>query len=325
MATIGVVMMLELLAIADEASAGIGFVPRKDGTPISAGVVARHFAALRPGTSTWRAPSTLCKTVPPGQYCVQPKSRTPQVDCTLRSLSHNLALLPAIGEVTTSYYVSPAPMNGRAPNLLLVPFPCEVDDGFVVGGPAPRREGWGHFEVSQTWLPSQSADRVFSFLRALVQSAGSQSGRKVHGVVLPELPLSKADADAVAERLARSGLRIFITGARWSYGLKLDTRVRWWERIDVANRSSRSLDEGKPVRGRGWREHDGRGDCPRDPGWAMGAWLASAHSEYGGPYDGRRSEDCRSAPLCRDVSGRVENAPAGEPRTSRRGGAPQSR
>lgn len=206
---------LELLAIADEASAGIGFVPRKDGTPISAGVVARHFAAPRPGASTgaWRTPSTLCKAVPPEQCCVQPKSRTPQVGCTLRSLSHNLALLPAIGEVTTSYYVSPAPMTGEALNLLLVPFPYEVDDGFVVGGTVSRREGWGHFEVSQTWLPSQSADRVSSFLRALVQSAGSQSGRKVHGVVLPELALGKADADAVAERLARSGLRIFITGA----------------------------------------------------------------------------------------------------------------
>ena len=216
---------LELMAIADEAAAGFGF-PTANGRGLAgtrrvlaATAMARHFPRLAPGSvvdpgfDPRRAPSTLCKVVPPEQCCVQAKSRTPQVGCTLRSLSHNLALLPPIGEVTTSYLVSPAPMAGKDLNLLLVPFPFARGDWIDARGLPSFREKWGSFAVRQTWSPPASADRMAAFLGSLIDRATAQTGARVDGVVLPELALSETDADGVATRLAGTGLRLFITGA----------------------------------------------------------------------------------------------------------------
>ena len=59
--------------------------------------------------------------LPSSAACVQPKTRTPQVGSTLRSLSHNLALLPPVGEVVTNWFL-PAPYDKANDelNLLLV-------------------------------------------------------------------------------------------------------------------------------------------------------------------------------------------------------------
>ena len=48
-------------------------------------------------------PHSLCVRVPPAIACVQPKTNTPAVGCTLRSLTHNLALLPSVASVTTRW------------------------------------------------------------------------------------------------------------------------------------------------------------------------------------------------------------------------------
>src|SRR5437588_2863335 len=90
-----------LLAVADEACSGFGFASKR-----SSRLALLVFEAYR----DWKAekprllpyvPHSLCLEVPPDETCVQPKTRTPQIGCTLRSLSHNLALLPPVGEVRT--------------------------------------------------------------------------------------------------------------------------------------------------------------------------------------------------------------------------------
>lgn len=102
--------VLGLMAIADEASAGIGFdsqepFPRFFITSQWKPLVDEGFVS--PGSTGYEArrrlTATTCRLVPADECCVQPKARTPQVGCTLRSLSHHLALLPPMGEVTTRW------------------------------------------------------------------------------------------------------------------------------------------------------------------------------------------------------------------------------
>ena len=58
---------------------------------------------------------------------MQPKTRTPQVGCTLRSLSHNLALLPPVGDVQTVWRMwNTIDPNSDSFNLLVVPFPLRT-------------------------------------------------------------------------------------------------------------------------------------------------------------------------------------------------------
>jgi hypothetical protein len=217
---------LELLALADEACAGIGF--GGEGSPFSAAVAYRHFAppveawrsqdptAADPRAGIERAAATLCMLVPPEECCVQPKTHTPQVGCTPRSLAHHLALLPGLGEVTTSYHQSPKPMCGDALNLLLVPFPYVMEPGDVAPGDVYADEKWGRFRVLARWLPpggaAASGRLIASFLGELVAAARASSGREVHAVVLPELALDEDRAEVVGQELARTGIHLFVSG-----------------------------------------------------------------------------------------------------------------
>jgi hypothetical protein len=206
---------LELMAIADVASAGIGF--EGSSSPFFAQVTEQHLRRPGPGDAPEpprRATATVCKLVPPEECCVQPKSRTPQVGCTLRSLSHHLALLPPIGEVTTSYVVSPKPLSMEALNLLLVPFPYSVRDDAIRRGSEHPDEKWGRFAVDQRWVPDgdpeSSGEKLAAFISDLVRVA--QQHAPVHGVVLPELALDRGRAEWVGTKLGKTGIGLFVTG-----------------------------------------------------------------------------------------------------------------
>jgi hypothetical protein len=104
-------IVFQLLTIADEACAGIGFpLPANMGSgrrrrPVSAVqyLVANDYVAweaerrrtpktpVMGGNVLPYLPHSLCVRVPPAIACVQPKTNTPAVGCTLRSLTHNLA------------------------------------------------------------------------------------------------------------------------------------------------------------------------------------------------------------------------------------------
>lgn len=92
---------MKLLAIADEASCGIGFSP--DGSSLIAQLVLNaHIELIKQGISRLLpfVPFSLCIEVEPGIACVQPKTNTPLVGCRLRSLTHHLALLPPLSQST---------------------------------------------------------------------------------------------------------------------------------------------------------------------------------------------------------------------------------
>lgn len=133
---------------------------------------------------------------------VLPKVRTPAVGCTLRSLSHHLALLPpegvAKGRWTPNYLRKTAAADGMPDgvmNLLLVPLPYSITaDCFeasevevTAAGAVPR---YGYFDVTQKWLQASPAkkDGIVVFLEALVKSV-SEHSPAVHGIVFPELAL----------------------------------------------------------------------------------------------------------------------------------------
>lgn len=131
---------MKLMSIADEASAGIGFFE-----PAESSIFADYFFKLhldyyqkrRLLPNQPQVPITLGWMVPPSEVCVQPKARTPQVGCTLRSLSHHLALLPPTGDITTSWMIAVPEhqLTDQVLNLLLVPFPYRIDASCFVGEP----------------------------------------------------------------------------------------------------------------------------------------------------------------------------------------------
>jgi hypothetical protein len=88
-----------LLAISDEACARVGLMPAATDSTF-AWVVFNDLVASAEGKETLlHIPKSLTYLVSPDSVCVLPKSLTPAVGCTLRSLSHHLALLPGRGPV----------------------------------------------------------------------------------------------------------------------------------------------------------------------------------------------------------------------------------
>jgi hypothetical protein len=218
---------MTLLTIADEASAGMGFVNQGPRTERSGLVFADYLLELH-RTEMLRRPSrrygpkvpvSLCWMVPPSEVCVQPKARTPQVGCTLRSLTHHLCLLPPQGEISTSWLFAPHDRLGsaRTVNLLLVPYPYRIDGNCFVGWDERYGEGESRFfSVRPNWLYPRgrrlSPSAFAEFLIPLV-TAAARDVSEVHGVVLPECALEGDHAKAVAKILAaRTGLEIFICG-----------------------------------------------------------------------------------------------------------------
>lgn len=211
-------IMVELLMISDEASRHVGFVadnifyaPVVEAFTEGDVISGREFRRIQSG------PATI-STADPSIVCVQPKSRTPAVGCTMRSLSHHLALLPGQGSVRASWVTSPFEADGAAPQnlgLLLIPYPYAVDASvFVAAGDARNR--WGWFGVEQQWLPaigdSEGRKAFVIFVLDLVRAA-RKGERRVDGVVLPELsldlPLFRQLARALAEE---SGVDFLISG-----------------------------------------------------------------------------------------------------------------
>jgi hypothetical protein len=215
---------LQLMAIADEACREIGFLP--DNTPPNEPATAaiRAFQFIqRGGSSFLNLPESLCYAVPPDVACVLPKSLTPAVGCTLRSLSLNVALLPSKCAVGAEWYIAtepanqPSAANADGPlNLLLVPYPFDISAAdFAPSGPASTDGADGYFTLRQGWLPparSRNA-RIAALIASLVRSAQAE-GERVHGIVLPETSLAAGMADPVANILAQEfpDLELLICG-----------------------------------------------------------------------------------------------------------------
>jgi hypothetical protein len=209
---------LSLLAIADEASAGIGFwSAHRSGWPFVNFLLDLHLQLREGGPladpGLPKVPISLCMEVSPQEVCVQPKTRTPQVGCTLRSLTHNLALLPPAGHVATSWMIAhPKGRRAASLNLLLVPFPFRVEGQCFAAAKGGNKKGPRFFDLEQRWLNDLSPADIAELLADLIRAARNEVG-PVHGVVLPEGTLRADWMEEISATLAaETELELFIAG-----------------------------------------------------------------------------------------------------------------
>lgn len=200
--------VVSLLALADEAAGGIGFLynTSDDDSLVQDYVLKAHQEYLHSKTKYTRLPHipySHCILVPPQEVCVQPKASTPQVGCSLRSMSHHLSLLPPVGEISANWFLEPSVTARSGPlNLLLVPFPYVIEGSSFKQADRPCPGGADYFDLEQSWLGSPgkelSVDEIFSFVNALIDECGG----RVDGVVFPEFALTLELAEELALRLA---------------------------------------------------------------------------------------------------------------------------
>lgn len=215
---------MRLMGISDHAAAGFGFAPEKHLKRADAEFMAAVINAYRDllaGTKKVPLPyipSSLCVCVPKHVVCVQPKTMVPTVGCTLRSLSHNLCLLPPSGVVEASWlWMTPFEMERKPLNLVLIPYPFVLSASDFSATAAAHDDKSGYFSYKAGWRNAQGrlqkprdiADAICELIRA-----AKRETNEVHGVVLPEMALTETQAIGVARQLARRvpSLELFISG-----------------------------------------------------------------------------------------------------------------
>jgi hypothetical protein len=186
-------------------------------------------------TFTFQANTFLARVIP--------KSRTSTLGCSMRNLSHNVALVPPQGIVDLNWFRRLRFYEeDREPlNLLLIPFPFRIGANCFrpdrVSKPMPtyatdkrtdhQPMPWGSFCVDQRWLnkegllPASSDDRssepwkidsklddpsisdFVAFVINMLEAAEKDCGR-LHGIVLPELALNWTTYVAIIDALSVS-------------------------------------------------------------------------------------------------------------------------
>lgn len=169
--------LLQLAAAADEAAARVG-VPREGGLDTFESD-AREQLNMR-GTS-------LCRGISTSKIRVLPKFHTPQSGITVRSLSHNLALVRG-SDLVPDWHIVPGGPNQHSLNLLIVPWPktvrpsqfVAVDTKIQYPANTPPSFGYFHYRIEEnSWE-----------MRTLCDRARDTIGRSVDGVIFPELSLT---------------------------------------------------------------------------------------------------------------------------------------
>lgn len=212
-----------LLVAADETCGDLGFGPGAGrgtpGSPLESFL--NVFRYLRTAVTAGGDMDNFfsCSFANQNIVCVMPKSRTPRVGCTLRSLSHNLALMPPQGSVRVRWF-SPGSEDGsgclvpdqRPFKILVVPFPyaieqiCFEDAGDGEVAPGAQAPGWFHVrsagfakELGRNELKRRQ--RQFAQFVSDLIVAGGGSGGPVNAVVLPEASLTSGTFDALREMI----------------------------------------------------------------------------------------------------------------------------
>ena len=220
--------LLALFAIADEASAGIGWDvdPNDASQRMFASVAFAGITGANPANKMPYARTSMCVRIPPGQAIVLPKSITSSVGCTIRSLSHHLALLPPVSVLEPEWLLSSSNATRTASSsecirLLLVPFPFKIHaDSFKLSSPQQplgTSNLPAYFSLEQRWLSAD--DKALTgkrlakdLVQPLIDAAKRETGHVPNGVVFPECALSSELAGELVKALADSGIEFLITG-----------------------------------------------------------------------------------------------------------------
>jgi len=228
--------LLTLFAVADETCSGMGWDVDK------ASAIKHPFASVAMGAMAdpneaakllVHLPTSFCVMVPPDRAVVLPKSLTPSVGCTVRSLSHFLALLPPSTILQPSWIWSTTEraVADRADSqlpydvrVLLVPFPYTVNADCFELSFKRTPFGAGHsmpayFRLNQRWLQLASGavtgkKLAEELIIPLIRKAYYHSGAMPDGIVLPECALTSDLAKQLVEALEDNHVSIefLITG-----------------------------------------------------------------------------------------------------------------
>ena len=201
--------MCNLSIVSDEACAGIGVDIGEDP------YLAQAQAQLQ--SNEWRS---FCLHVAANKVAVLAKQHTPQRGCTIRSLSHNLALYtPAENQRLLAWAIS---SGGRCNldvfNLLLLPWPTAVAaSDFHVSSHRVKRD---------TYAAASTPNRYFDYQPKIDESPMALSKRvemaldssvayadRIHAIVLPETALTPQQFAAV-ESVAIKNKALLISGLR---------------------------------------------------------------------------------------------------------------
>lgn len=229
---------LRLMIAADMSCAGAGFMPRKlEGRPSLPNWVQMEVtAAAERAPHGCRVTTIASPLVEQGLATVLPKTRTPGVGCTLRSLTHHLALLPPTGRVAARWHIQKkrplgpvkyrgSSLDNKGLNLLLVPFPFNIRSSAFKACRSGDNRGWGYFRMDQDWLKSpdpdlpdsQSPAQLADFVESLVLKASADLG-EVNGVIFPEYALDRTTFEIISERLRgsarKTGFEFLIAGTQ---------------------------------------------------------------------------------------------------------------
>lgn len=171
--------------------------------------------------------NTFCHKIPEDRIVVLPKSITAEVGHTIRSMSHNLALLEGPPKISYDWVNVEREDRLEHFHILFVPYPFEMNAKAIYpiksqneknGG----RASYGHFGINQNWLPSQQTDKkkaedIFESLIKPLHSKAQEHCNTVDCIVLPECAVNEKIADEIANLIKAQNdtlkIRLFITGA----------------------------------------------------------------------------------------------------------------
>ena len=205
----------KVLSCADEAAWGVGFAPWKTKDRIGGvtGICPKVYIDLLQKNCESDSPrtDTITESINTEFVRVLPKALTPNVGCTVRSLSHHLALLPGGMHVGVNWLISSRKVytdysSSNAPtNLLLIPFPYVVHrDDFKVAVD-PTEDSDGYFSIDQGWLASDGKVKILDRLTELVSQlicAAEKFVHPIHQIIFPEASLNFKLAKRLAMELA---------------------------------------------------------------------------------------------------------------------------
>lgn len=220
--------LIFLFCVADEACVGMGW-DTQVGKNFFADLALASFvnvAVIPSGVPQLPySPNSLCALVPPSAVIVMPKTLTATVGCTIRSLSHHMALLPGISQCRPTWTLtneSEVTSSYKPIRLLIVPFPFNIpaDSFSVTEDPVHLLNGThtaAYFGLEAKWLKPKGKKLTASMLfdqliKPLLKQANETASTPVTGVVLPECALSDTLAAGLAKLLGKTGVSFFTTG-----------------------------------------------------------------------------------------------------------------
>lgn len=225
-----VLALLALIAIADEACASVGFFYGQE-KGISSKSVAPWVPAVfdyvnnsvdrnkfKPYRGDWylklkpvlsvaiKNAKTLpsgCLLIPSDRLCVLPKSHTPSLGCTLRSLTHNLALHPSATQVSSRWFnyqrYEPYEIDSTL-NILIVPLPYSISPSDFEGHHLHDSTYCG-FTIKQSWLPKHKITIAKTIIDLVDRCA--QENTLPNVIVFPEAALDPETHHQILNHLAK--------------------------------------------------------------------------------------------------------------------------